>query len=54
MWKFSKVDVIISPKTNEREEKIINYLMKDGKKAVAKRIYNDMLKEVKTCWTYES
>ena len=30
-----------------KTDKIINFLMKDGKKSVAKRIYSDMLKEVK-------
>ena len=29
------------------EEKLINHLMKDGKKSVAKRIYSDALKEIK-------
>lgn len=32
----------------EKLDKIINYLMKDGKKATAKRIYADMLKEIKS------
>jgi len=31
----------------EKLDKIINYLMKDGKKSVAKKIYADMLKEIK-------
>lgn len=30
-----------------KTDKIINFLMKSGKKSVAKRIYNDMLKEIK-------
>jgi small subunit ribosomal protein S7 len=30
-----------------KTEKIINFLMKSGKKSVAKRIYADMLKEIK-------
>lgn len=29
-------------------EKIINYIMKDGKKSVARKIYADMLKEIKS------
>jgi len=29
------------------EEKLINHLMKNGKKSVAKRIYNHALKEIK-------
>ncbi len=30
-----------------KTDKIINFIMKHGKKSVAKRIYNDMLKEIK-------
>ena len=30
-----------------KTDKIINFIMKDGKKSVAKRIYSDMLKEIK-------
>lgn len=33
---------------NTKIEKIINYLMKDGKKSVARKIYSDMLKEIKS------
>ena len=33
---------------NPKIEKIINYIMKDGKKSVAKRIYHDMLQEIKS------
>jgi len=36
----------LSPKL----EKIINYIMKSGKKSVARKIYNDMLKEIKSNW----
>jgi small subunit ribosomal protein S7 len=36
------------PSSSEKLDKIINYLMKDGKKSVAKKIYSDMLKEVKS------
>jgi small subunit ribosomal protein S7 len=32
---------------NPKIDKIINYIMKNGKKSVAKKIYNDMLKEIK-------
>jgi len=28
-------------------DKLINFIMKDGKKSIAKRIYSDMLKEIK-------
>jgi len=33
---------------NPKIEKIINYIMKSGKKSVAKRIYSDMLQEIKS------
>lgn len=36
------------PSSTEKLDKIINYLMRDGKKSVAKKIYNDMLKEIKS------
>lgn len=45
--KFKKVEPTILPSSNEKVEKIINYIMKDGKKSVAKKIYNDVLKEIK-------
>lgn len=33
---------------NPKIEKIINYIMKDGKKSVAKKIYHNMLQEIKS------
>lgn len=47
MGTFKKVEVIFSPKTTEKEEKIINYIMESGKKSIAKKIYQDTLKEIK-------
>jgi ribosomal protein S7 len=32
---------------NIKTEKIINYIMRNGKKSVAKKIYQDVLKEIK-------
>lgn len=32
------------------EEKIINYIMKSGKKSTAKNIYNNVLKDIKSNW----
>jgi len=46
--KLNKKARTVSPSSSDKLDKIINYLMKDGKKSVAKRIYNDMLKEVKS------
>jgi small subunit ribosomal protein S7 len=38
---------VVSPKTTEKEQKLINYIMKHGKKSVARKIYADALKEIK-------
>lgn len=35
---------------NIKTEKIINYIMRNGKKSVAKKIYQDVLKEIKLSW----
>jgi small subunit ribosomal protein S7 len=40
--------LVVGAMANTKIEKIINYLMKDGKKSVARRIYSDMLKEIKS------
>jgi small subunit ribosomal protein S7 len=47
MGKFQKDAGTISPKTTDKTEKLINYIMRDGKKSVAKKIYADVLKEIK-------
>ena len=48
--KWNKREKTVLPSSSEKLDKIINYLMKDGKKSVAKKIYADMLKEVKSSW----
>jgi small subunit ribosomal protein S7 len=40
--------LVVGAMANTKIEKIINYLMKDGKKSVARKIYSDMLKEIKS------
>lgn len=40
--------LIVGNMGNPKIEKIINYIMKDGKKSVAKKIYHDMLQEIKS------
>ena len=40
--------LIVGNMGNPKIEKIINYIMKSGKKSVAKRIYSDMLQEIKS------
>jgi small subunit ribosomal protein S7 len=45
--KYSRVDLFHIPSTNERIEKFINFIMKDGKKNIARKIFNDTLEEIK-------
>jgi len=40
--------LVVGNMANPKIEKIINYIMKNGKKSVAKRIYHDMLQEIKS------
>lgn len=35
------------PRADEQVEKFINYIMKNGKKTVARKIYNDVVKEIR-------
>jgi len=42
------VKLVVGAMSNQKIEKIINYLMKNGKKSVAKKIYTDTLKEIKS------
>ena len=46
--KLKKVNKTVLPSSSEKLDKIINYIMRDGKKSVAKKIYNDMLGEIKS------
>ncbi len=46
MGKVTK-DTWVSPKTTQKTEKLINYIMRDGKKSVAKKVYADVLAEIK-------
>ena len=41
-----QITTYIPPNSDETSEKFINYIMLDGKKSVARRIFNDMLKEI--------
>jgi small subunit ribosomal protein S7 len=36
--------------SNEKIDKLINYIMRDWKKSVAKKIFADTLKEIKSSW----
>jgi len=44
--KFKKPDMLILPDSNEKIEKFINYIMLDGKKLVARKIFNMAMKEI--------
>jgi len=46
--KVKKVNKTVLPSSSDKLDKIINYIMKDGKKSVAKKIYSDMLREIKS------
>lgn len=44
---MAQSDKILSPLANAQTERLINYIMRDGKKSVAKKVYADALKEIK-------
>ena len=44
---FKKAQRVLGPTDNAKIEKFINYIMKSGKKSVAKKIYADTLREIK-------
>ena len=46
--KIKNVNRAVLPSSSEKLDKIINYIMRDGKKSVARKIYSDMLGEVKS------
>ena len=46
--KLKKLNKATLPSSSEKLDKIINYIMRDGKKSVARKIYSDMLGEIKT------
>jgi len=45
--KFKKVDMLILTDSNEKIEKFINYIMEDGKKLLARKIFNMAMEEIK-------
>lgn len=44
--KYKRVDLFHIPSTNERIEKFINFIMKSGKKNIARKIFNNTLTEI--------
>jgi len=47
MASFKKPQAFSIPSTTDKVEKFINYIMLDGKKNIARKIFNDMLAEIK-------
>ena len=47
MWKYKKNDLLVLPTTNEKIEKFINHIMKNGKKNLARNIFKETLAEIK-------
>ena len=45
--KFKKANLFALPSTDDKIEKFINYIMQDGKKNVARGIFNKTLEEIK-------
>ena len=45
--KFKKAPMLVLPDSNENIEKFINYIMKDGKKLLAKKIFKMTMEEIK-------
>jgi len=45
--KFKQVSMLVLPDSNEKIEKFINYIMRNGKKLLAKKIFNMTLEEIK-------
>ena len=45
--KFKKAPMLVLPDSNEKIEKFINYIMKDGKKLLAKKIFKMTMEEIK-------
>ena len=45
--KFKKPHAFHLPSTSDKVEKFINYLMLDGKKNIARKIFKDTLAEIK-------
>jgi len=47
MWKIKRPPMFSLYSTNEKIEKFINYIMKDWKKSIARKIFYKMLDEIK-------
>lgn len=50
MTKGTKNGKILLPREDQYAEKFINYIMKDGKKSVARRIFDMSMQEIKSQW----
>ena len=45
--KFKKVPLRVFPWQDEKEQKFIKYIMKDGKRTVAEKIFADTMQEIR-------
>lgn len=45
--KFKKAGLFTLPSTDDKVEKFINYIMLDGKKNIARKIFGDTMEEIK-------
>jgi ribosomal protein S7 len=45
--KYKKPELFKLPTTNDKVEKFINYIMYQGKKITARKIFNDTMEEIK-------
>jgi len=48
--KIKAKELLVLPDSNEKIEKFINFLMKNWKKLLAKKIFNQTLEEIKKNW----
>lgn len=53
MWKQRRNEVLVLPKTNQKIEKFINYIMEDWKKNLARKIFYKALDEIKKNWHFD-
>ncbi len=50
MAKIKRKELLVLPDSNEKIEKFINFLMKDWKKLLAKKIFKQTMDEIKKNW----
>jgi len=48
--KYKRAELFKLPTTTDRIEKFVNYIMKEGKKNIAKKIFANTMEEIKNNW----